>query len=85
VHGGEFCEQENCACKSGIFNIEKVKDEKGNTIEPVHKFMPGTIASIDSFDVHITPRSSQYERLVDETLERFPWEEGDKKNIDLHM
>ena len=45
--------------------------------------MPGIVSHLTPFEVRIAPRNAKRAAQVDELLEKFPWEEGDKKYLNV--
>ncbi|KAG9564067.1 putative cytochrome P450, partial [Aureobasidium melanogenum] len=64
-----------------VFDINKKVDKEGKVVEPVHEFMGGTVSYPKAFEVSVVPRSQKHEDLVDEVVERYPWQESDAKYI----
>ena len=63
------------------FDIQKVRDESGNVVEPVHTFSSGIIAHPGSVEVRVLPRSTQAADLVDAVVKENPWVESDARYI----
>ncbi|KEQ59892.1 putative cytochrome P450 [Aureobasidium melanogenum CBS 110374] len=64
-----------------VFSINKTVDKEGKVVEPVHGFMSGTVSYPKAFEVGVVPRSQKHEELIDEVIERYPWQESDAKYI----
>lgn len=64
-----------------VFNINKKIDKQGRVVEPVHEFVGGIVAYPKPFEVNVVPRSPKHSDLVDEIIQRYPWQESDARFI----
>lgn len=64
-----------------VFDIQKATDSNGHVIEPKHTFGSGIIAHPGSFDVEVSPRTSQAAELVEKVVEEHPFKESDARHI----
>jgi hypothetical protein len=64
-----------------IFNIQPAQKEDGQMCELTHSFAPGIISGVCPFRITITPRTVEHENLIEDVIQRFPWQESDKNYL----
>ena len=70
-----------CAQVLAVFNIRPARDEDGKEVENLHTFSPGLIAQLGPFKVDVTPRSEAHAAMIDQLMEKFPWEESNSNDL----
>lgn len=65
-----------------VFRVEKLRDEKGNIVEPDIKFEPGVVSHPVPYRISIKPRSEKHEMMIREAEKQYPWQESDAKALE---
>lgn len=64
-----------------VFNIRKAIDGEGKEIEPTHVFESGKASKLGPFQVLVKPRSPQHRVLIEQAMERHPFQKSDAEEL----
>ena len=70
-----------CAQVLAVFDIRPALGDDGKEVENSHIFSAGLIAQLGPFGVDVTPRSEMHAAMVEQLMEKYPWEDSNLNDL----
>jgi hypothetical protein len=70
-----------CAQVLAVFDIRPALGDDGKEVENLHTFSAGLIAQLGPFRVDVTPRSETHAAMIEQLMERYPWEDSNSNDL----